>query len=75
MNLKQILVNFFIQVSTIPIAPFLCPTPDGSFKHEVCTMYWHCYMGTPNEFNCPSGLSWNDHLKTCDSNTIANCHN
>jgi hypothetical protein len=50
-----------------------CPTPDGSFKHEVCTMFWQCSNRIAHEFNCQTGLAWNDALKTCDSQSLINC--
>ncbi len=41
-------IKFCISASTQPKpdsitrAPFRCPAPDGSFKHEVSTMFWQC---------------------------------
>ena len=75
----KIIYEFYIKASTTlkpestTKAPFQCPTPNGFFKHEVCTMYWHCINGIAYEFNCQKGQAWNDVLKTCDSESLINC--
>ncbi len=69
---KNNLFEFYISASTqlkpdsTTRASFGCPAPDGSFIHEVYTMFWRCSNNIAFEFNCPPGLAFNDYSKICD---------
>ncbi|XP_050074571.1 chitinase-3-like protein 1 [Anopheles maculipalpis] len=45
---------------------FVCPR-DGYFRDPSnCNKYYRCYSGYKYEFNCPSGLYFNEEKLTCD---------
>ena len=53
----------------------LCSDPNGLYAHPVdCQKYYQCAHGTPYEYTCPSGLLWNDNVKTCDWPANVNCN-
>lgn len=32
----------------------------------ICTKYYQCVWGDPQEMECPQGTGWNDNLRVCD---------
>ena len=48
---------------------------DGSFKSVAsdCTVYGMCVNGRYKQFNCASGLHWNNNANSCDWPASAGC--
>lgn len=51
-----------------------CYAPEGLFKHEDCSKFWHCSYNHLYEMSCPEGTLWNDVIKNCVLPQYSTCN-
>jgi hypothetical protein len=51
-----------------------CYAPEGLFRHEDCSKFWHCSYNHLYEMSCPEGTLWNDVIKNCVLPQYSTCN-
>nr|GBM07308.1 hypothetical protein AVEN_20877-1 [Araneus ventricosus]GBM07379.1 hypothetical protein AVEN_137636-1 [Araneus ventricosus]GBM07420.1 hypothetical protein AVEN_185524-1 [Araneus ventricosus] len=56
-----------------PNPNYVCPDTAGNFRHEVCSMFYQCFMGQAGLYACPPGKLYDAQTYTCRKAEEVSC--